>query len=393
MENTKFKELLNDIETGNLVSATITSPREKNEVSVLKITIRSIIIKQQSLYQITNHYKQQVTHRNLNTKECALLVKNSIPSLFQQGVFNSTNNYYHLLVNKNQQVTVVKKSTKTEQLNTSHNRTKKHIFEEGIPHPFLIELGIMNSNGTVIAKKYDKFRQINRFIELVNDVMPHLSQDRSKPLEIIDFGCGKASLTFALYHYLCVTEGRVVHITGLDLKKEVIERCQILADQLGYTGLRFAIGDISNHQHQGKIDLVISLHACNTATDAAIERAVYWDADVILCVPCCQHELYQQIENKDLHTLLRHGILKERFAALATDAARAELLTILGYDVQVLEFIDMEHTPKNLLLRAVKNNSENQRESAKERYKLFKETLKITPTLEKTTAKKIDKFS
>ncbi len=366
--------LLKSVKNGLLISGTLSSPRKK-ETPTLKLSIRPVVIKKKNLYQISKYSKSQVTHCNITPEECVHLIEGAIPNLFQQGIFTSSSTYYHILVNKNEQMTIVEKNIETKPAKKEHNRTKNYLFQEGIPVPFLISLGIMNDNGTIIAKKYDKFRQINRFIEMVDDVISHLPINDSKPLEVVDFGCGKASLTFALYHYFTHIKGKTVHITGLDLKKEVIEKCQALADALGYTTLKFLIGDISQHEHQGKIDLVISLHACNTATDAAIDKAVDWNAEVILCVPCCQQELYNQVHNPSLDTLLRHGILKERFAAIATDALRAELLTTLGYDVQVLEFIDMEHTPKNLLIRAVKGNSEAQRQQAQKRLLSFKKEL------------------
>ncbi len=253
----------------------------------------------------------------------------------------------------------------------------------------------MTKDGNIVAKKYDKFRQINRFLELVSDIIPHLptridtTTGAPLPLQIIDFGCGKSALSFALYHYLHQIEKRPITIKGLDLKRDVIENCQKLADKLGYANLNFSVGDINTHQFQGKIDLMISLHACDTATDAALEKAIFWDADVILCVPCCQHELYSQVQNQELNAILRHGILKERLAALITDAARAELLTTQGYDVQTLEFIDMEHTPKNLLIKAIKSPPSQKESLAQQRYQQLKEAFKITPSLETRLSQKL----
>lgn len=375
-----ISELLQEIKQGRLVSATLSSPWNKTE-SLLRLNIRPIQIKGSLFYQVTNYYKQQVKHQNISPVECVQLVERCLKEQFKQGIFTTFSANYHVLISKQKEMTIVKKEIEhTEPLSLVHNKPKKHILQEGTPIPFLVSLGIMSADGKVIAKKYDKFKQINRFVELVSDILPHLPKD--KTIEIIDFGCGKASLTFALYHYLRHIENKDIKVTGLDLKREVIENCQALADRLGYNALKFEVGDIHRHQPKGKVDLVISLHACDTATDAALEKAVKWDADVILCVPCCQHELYKQVESKPLDSLLRHGILRERFAALATDAARAELLVTLGYDVQVLEFIDMEHTPKNLMLRAVKDPSPTRQKQAKERYLQFKNALKITPCLE-----------
>lgn len=377
------EELFHSIMNEKLFSASLSSPAEKQVDGISRLTIRPIEIKGELRYQVSEHYSNKVSHRNITTNECIKLFRDCFDGKFRQGVITTVETNYHILINKKGCMTVVKKpNTKESALILLHNKPKKHLLPEGIPVPFLVSLGIMSPAGKVVAKKYDKFRQINRFIEFVNDVLPDLPQ---KNLEIIDFGCGKASLTFALYHFLKNVMKREINITGLDLKKDVIEHCQALADQLGYSSLKFKVGDINTHHPDGKIDLMISLHACDTATDAALEKAVKWGADVILCVPCCQHELYNQVKSTQLDTMLRHGILKERFAALATDAARAELLTMLGYEVQVLEFIDMEHTPKNLLLRAVKKPSEKRQKEAEERYKRFKNSLSINPSLEVKT--------
>jgi SAM-dependent methyltransferase len=378
-----FEQLLQDIRQGDsLMSATLSSPRIKEQITT-KISLRPVTIKARLLYQLSEYHNQQVTHRNLNPEECAVFIEKSFQD-YNQGIFSLKHCQYHVLVNKKQEMTVLKKATSSNTAPPSlplHNRMKNYVLQEGIPIPFLVSLGIMSPNGKVIAKKYDKFRQINRFLEMVRDIIDHLPVGR--PLEIVDFGCGKAYLTFALHYYLTEIEKREVHLIGLDLKQDAINQCQTLAKTLNLKGLIFLVGDIKDFQSHQNVDLMISLHACDTATDAALEKAVRWNAEVILCVPCCQHELYSQVDQPQLNTLLRHGILKERFAALATDAARAELLTFLGYEVQILEFIDMEHTPKNLLLRGVKGISEDKRQMARERYLQFKAQLKITPSLEK----------
>lgn len=380
MSNADFDALLEGISQGALVTATLSSPRIKDEDAIQKVAIRPLIIKSKQAYQLSEYYKKKVTHRNLTPKDCAQFIEVAFND-YMQGVFSLLTCQYHILVSKQNQMTVIKKDVKTEACLVSHNRTKNHVLQEGVPVPFLIALGIMNADGKVVVKKYDKFKQINRFLEMVRDVIHELPKDRC--LEVVDFGCGKAYLTFALYHYLHEIEKRKVHIVGLDLKKDVIAYCQKLAQELKLEGLTFAVGDINDFETKQNVDLMISLHACDIATDAALEKAVRWNTGVILCVPCCQHELYSQVQSPQLNSLLRHGILKERFAALATDAARADLLTMLGYEVQILEFIDMEHTPKNLLLRAVKGVSVEKKQQAKERYQKFKKELRISPSLEK----------
>lgn len=379
MTKVTIQDLLDEVGAGRLLMGMISDPVVIQKVK--RIALRPISIKQQKMYQFSEHYKDKIMHHNATFEECAGLILECLSNQFKQGMFSTESADYHVLVNKKKQLTVLKKPPTHQCGDIEHNRKKNYVLEEGVPVPFLVDLGVMTSEGKVIAKKYDKFRQINRFLEMVRDIFPHLP--RGRPIEIIDFGCGKAYLTFALYHYLHVIEKRTVNIVGLDLKQEVIEHCQAVADRLGYESLKFSVGDINQHNPTGKVDLVISLHACDTATDAALEKGVRWEAEVILCAPCCQHELYGQVKSDFLAPLLRYGILKERFAALATDAARAEILTVLGYDVQILEFIDLEHTPKNLLIRAVKDISKQKQQHAKARYQRFKQALNIQPSLEK----------
>lgn len=381
MTDANFNLLLQQVLDGNLLSATLSSPVKKQADPPSKISVRAIEIQGRPCYQISEQIDNQVLHRNVSFQECVDYFSALLPEKYRQGMFTTHHASYHLLVNKRKEMTCLKKETSPPLEMAAHNRSKHYILQEGTHIPFLVALGVMTPQGKVIAKKYDKFRQVNRFLEMVEDVTRHLPKDR--PLEVVDFGCGKSYLTFALYHYFKQHRALPVHITGLDLKQEVIQACQTLAAHLNFTELSFEIGAIQNYQPSKKIDLVISLHACDTATDAALAKAIDWNAEVILCVPCCQHELYAQIENETLVPLLRHGILKERLAALATDAARAELLTAAGYEVQILEFIDLEHTPKNLLLRAVKGASQPHRSAAEERFKRFKEHLNIDITLEK----------
>lgn len=363
----------------SLIVAVLSSPL--NAKGIQKVIIRPLLIKNELKYQSTEQHQAQAFHRNLTKEECLDWLQGHL-NQFKQSIFFSTEADYQILFNKKQKMTILTKPPSKAIASTLHNRPKLHLLQEGIPIPFLVHLGVMSSEGTVIAKKSDKFRQINRFLELIEDVLPNLKSE-NRPIRVVDFGCGKAYLTFALYHYLKFVKQLEVEVIGLDLKQTVIQSCQELAVKLGYgQKLRFQLGDINSYQTEQSVDMVISLHACDTATDAALEKAIRWQSEVILCVPCCQHELYNQVRCKILSPLLKHGILKERFAALATDALRAQLLEVLGYQTQVLEFIDLEHTPKNLLIRAVKGKKSVDQAAKWRAYLAMKEALQVEPYLE-----------
>ena len=261
-----------------------------------------------------------------------------------------------------------------------HDREKNYLLREGEVVPPLVDMGVFTKEGKVVRTMYDKYRQINRFLELVNDEMDRFPAD--KPLHIIDFGCGKSYLTFILYYYLVQVRGMDVSITGLDLKAAVIGRCNAAAEKYGYDKLHFELGDINGYTPDGPVDMVITLHACDTATDYALYNAVTWDVKLILSVPCCQHEVNAQMQAEHLSLFTRYGLIQERMAALLTDAARADLLTYRGYSTQVVEFIDMAHTPKNILLRARKANlPESTRQKALEEVRTAMKEFHVRPTL------------
>ena len=287
-----------------------------------------------------------------------------------------------VLVSKKGKITIKKKnSVKREGRELSHNRTKKYILEEGLPVAFLKDLGVQTEDGQIIKSRYDKFRQINRFLEFIADIMPILPKERC--VRIIDFGCGKSYLTFAMYYYLKELKGYDIRIIGLDLKKDVIKNCSRLAVKYGYDKLNFYEGSIEEFEGVTQVDMVVTLHACDTATDYAMYKALRWGASVILSVPCCQHELNKQIAASEFEPITDYGILKERFCALATDGIRAKILEEQGYDTQILEFIDMEHTPKNLLIRAIhrKKQSDKKKEKAAQQVDAFCKQFGFTPTL------------
>lgn len=338
-----------------------------------KVKIRPILLKDTIFYQITKYCGKQVFHRNLEKEE----VLDAMKEWFQgnkvrlrQAELRRKTEQITIWVSKKGKITFKKKKITKEEIpfsvDLSHNRKKQYILEEGMKIPFLMDLGVMTGEGKVVRNKYDKFKQINRFLEFIEDILPNLPKDRE--ITILDFGCGKSYLTFAMYYYLHELKKYPVQIVGLDLKKEVIRNCNELSQKYGYKKLVFLEGDIASYNDMEKVDMVVTLHACDTATDYALYKAVKWNASVILSVPCCQHELNKQIKNKELSSLFSYGIIKERTAALFTDAMRANLLESMGYKAQILEFIDMEHTPKNLLIRAVKTKKQTKNKEKWQEY-------------------------
>lgn len=333
---------------------------KSKDASLQKVKIRPVHIKGELRFQTEEFRGAQVFHKNLTTEELSDGLEEWFNERLFQAQISHRNAEVTVLLGKKGTVTVKekKKAVSSEEKEVRwqpllHNREKKSLLPEGSEIPFLKDLGVFSSEGKVIKGKYDKYRQINRFLEFIEDVMPELSKD-SGSLNILDFGCGKSYLTFAVYYYLTECKKQKVNITGLDLKADVIKKCNRLAMEYGYEDLHFLMGDVADYKSESDIDMMVTLHACDTATDYALQRAVQWGAKVILSVPCCQHEVNEQLSSKTMEPLFRYGLIKERMAALITDALRAELLTACGYKVQILEFIDMEHTPKNLLIRAVK---------------------------------------
>ncbi len=388
MERADFEKIEKICEE-KLISVVLSAPQSKGS-EVLRVSARTLLIKEELQYQVTYHYKDKVTHKNFREGAFQRFLADLLTSQFKQAVFCTEKNDYYLLIGKKDTMSVVKKAPSKLQGSLLHNRKKNYLLEEGAPIPFLVEIGIMNSTGRVHADKRNKFKQMNRFLEIVRDVLPAF-KNKTK-IRILDFGCGKAYLTFALYHYFHEMLGYELEVIGLDLKKEVIADCQRVAKNLGYENLKFFLGDINSFEVKETIDLMVTLHACDIATDAALEKAIRSKTEVILSVPCCQHELFSQVKNSDLNPLLEHGILKERFSALATDAARGKLLEILGYTVQILEFIDLEHTPKNLLIRAVRKEAQTLNSSAFNEYLAFKKLLQIEPSLEQRFSKELAPF-
>ena len=356
-----LQSLFTDCLNETLIRVILSNPSSKD--GVIKICARPMLKNKSLLFQIEEYTKTQVFHKNLTAGDAGSYLTGKLSSdtssqtaSFKNALVETKSFTANVLVSKKGTITIKKKvnaSAKQPKISLSHNRKKKYILEEGIPVSFLIDLGVMTQNGNIVNAHYDKFRQINRFLEYIEDILPSLPTDRE--LRILDFGCGKSYLTFAIYYYLKVLKGYPVRITGLDLKEDVIRHCNELAVKYGYDKLEFLCGDIAYYDGCSQVDMVVTLHACDTATDYALAKAVGWGAKVILSVPCCQHELNKQMKNDLLSPVLHYGILKERMAALMTDGLRAQILEANGYRTQILEFIDMAHTPKNLLIRAVYN--------------------------------------
>jgi hypothetical protein len=368
------------VEQRTLTGATLSNPRRKSGAGPSRVTVRPVLVGGDLRYGWTAHYPTRTATENLAPLETERRLVELLRGDFRQALLHAERADYQVLVSRSARI-LERPATRPE-VSLEHDRQKRYTLEEGTPVPFLVELGVMNARGKVLAKRYDKFRQVNRFVELVADVVPALRPDG--PLRVVDFGSGKSYLTFALHHLLRELHGRDVEIVGLDLNEDVVERCAALAERLGAQGLEFRVGDIAGTD-LGRADLVVSLHACDTATDDALARAVRWRADAILAVPCCQHELSGQIDNATLAPLLRHGLLRERFAADLTDAVRAQLLGLTGYDVQLVEFVELEHTPKNVLIRAVRRPGRSTERLARE-YLELKRALGLDPSLERALA-------
>jgi hypothetical protein len=369
---------------GLLTGATLSRPRRSDPTGVSRVVVAPVTVAAALRYRFTSFRASSSSDENVSPADGAERIVQLLAGEFRQGLLQATDADWQILVSATE-AKILKRPPSRPTADLTHDRVKQRLLREGEPVPFLVELGVMTPAGRVRAQRYDKFRQVNRFLELVDDVLPSLPAGR---LRVVDFGSGKSYLTFALHHFLTAVHGRDVEIVGLDLKVDVVERCDALARRLDATGLRFEVGDIATFAGLDGVDLVVSLHACDTATDDALDRAVRVGASVILAVPCCQHELLPQLENDALGPLLRHGTLRERFAAEVTDAARAQLLRAVGYDVQVVEFVELEHTPKNVLLRAVARPGRDTAKALRD-YRAFAAALGIDPALGRLLADRL----
>lgn len=382
---TRLEELVADLVAREaLTGGTLSNPRSRGTGGARRVTVDPVAVRGARRYRVRRYLETKTTDEIVEAAAVAALVSGLVGAEFRQALLHAPDADWQVLAGGKREPRVLRRPPTHPEASLEHDRTKRRLLADGEPVPFLVALGVQTPEGRVRARSQDKFRQVNRFLELVDDVLGALPT--AGALRVVDFGSGKSYLTFALHHLLTVVHGREVDIVGLDLKDDVVTACSTLAARLDAAGLRFERGDIASYEALDDVDLVVSLHACDTATDAALDRAVAARAKVVLAVPCCQHELLRQLDSEVLRPLVRHGTLRERFVAEVTDAARARLLELAGYDVQVVEFVPLEHTPKNVLLRATRRRgkrpaAETQRLTSE--YRAFADALGIEPALER----------
>lgn len=373
-----------DVFDGGQLVRMIFSKKRKNLLEYNKVTIRPVKLSGQMMYQVTYTFEKKVTHENLTPDAVFDKAMDLVTEDFKQVNIFTMSEDMQILASKPtrpEKARITRRPATRGLPDLEHNKTKQYVIPDGKPVDFLIHLGVMDESGKVFQRHYSKFRQINRYLEIVEDVFPCLPED--KQLKIIDFGCGKAYLTFALYYYLRVMKGRDVKIIGLDLKKDVIAFCSKVAADLGYDGLEFLMGDIADYTND-HADMVVTLHACDTATDYALINAVSWNTRVILSVPCCQHELFSQIDNSIHQPMLKYGILKDRLTEYLTDGLRGLKLESRGYDVAMIEFTSLEHTARNIMIKAVKTGTPGSAKAikAQAQYEALRDFYQVTPTIE-----------
>lgn len=370
-----LNKAINEIVSQEIIKLVI-SNKMKKEVEYNKITFALKVNNEKQYYQIEKFTDTQVFHENIEKEALEARLLELISGNYKQFAAWSNTTTYEVRISKKGKVLLSKKSgDNTKLANTSHNKEKNYILKEGMLIQPLIDLGVFTKEGKVVNSKYDKYKQINRFVEIIDD---EVKKNESEELTIIDFGCGKSYLTFVLYYYFVEIKKMKVKMIGLDLKADVIKKCNDIAKRYKYDNLNFELGDINGFKYDKEVDMVITLHACDTATDYALYNAIKWNSKMIFSVPCCQHEFNSQIETDELSILTKYGIIQERVSALMTDSVRANLLESLGYKTQLLEFIDISHSPKNILIRAskakiaddVKQNSLNEVDNLMNKFNL-----------------------
>lgn len=383
-------QVFEEIFSQNRLIQMVFSNKRKKSQECQKALIRPVTIGGQRLFQVEYSWEKKVTHENLSTEEAVLRSQSLISEQFKQINVFLDGEDLQILASKPETPKISRKAGTKKPESLEHNKKKNYIIPDGQPCDFLIRLGVMDRDGRVFKKHYGKFRQINRYLEIVEDVFPSLpAYPDERPLRIIDFGCGKAYLTFAIYYYLKVLKQRNVEIIGLDLKEDVIAFCNKVASDLHYDGLRFLMGDIADYTSD-HADMVVTLHACDTATDYALINAVSWNTRVILSVPCCQHELFSQIRSEVHQPMLKHGILKDRLTEYLTDGLRGLKLEACGYDVAMIEFTSLEHTARNIMIKAVKSPAIGKQAvwkaaRAQAQYEALRDFYQVHPTIDQLT--------
>ena len=376
-----LKKAIDEIVKEEIIKVVISNKMNKDvEFNKINFTLKES--KNKQYYQIEKYTEKQVFHENVEVEELSQKLIEYLSGSYKQVGAWSNETTFDLKISKKGKVFLGKKKSNNQNLaNKSHNKEKNYILKEGMIIQPLIDLGVFTKEGKVINSKYDKYKQINRFIEMIDDEIKKYDE---KELTILDFGCGKSYLTFVLYYYFVEIKKISVKMIGLDLKADVIKKCNDIAKRYNYENLRFELGDINGYKYNNKVDMVITLHACDTATDYALYNAIKWNSKMIFSVPCCQHEFNHQMQTDSLSILTKYGIVQERVAALMTDAARANLLEYLGYKTQLLEFIDISHSPKNILIRASKTKiSKDKKEKSLKEVETLMEQFNFSPTLYK----------
>ncbi len=356
----------------NIITGTFSIPYK--ECNYKKGKLQRIIIKGKEIIQVSLFTEKQVFHNNVEENDLNDYLNDILNNYFRSIELNTKEYLYSYKISSKKKLLTNKKLQRKEFVVLEHNKKKQYLIEEGTIVQPLIDLGIMTCEGKVVKAKFDKFKQINRFLEMIDD-----SIKNEKELKIIDFGCGKSYLTFILYYYLVNIKHIKCKIIGLDLKDDVIDKCNAIAKKYNYNDLCFFKGDIANFKNDNDVDMIITLHACDTATDYALYYAIKMKCRYIFSVPCCQHEINLQLNNKTMSLISKYGLLKERFSAILTDSIRANILEYYGYKTQVLEFVDLEATPKNVLIRACLEN--NYKEDLKEEITKWLDELNIKQKL------------
>ena len=356
MEHAIISEILTHIANNNINKITFSNIRNK-DLELDKVIGKLVNIKNNINLQLEYRYKRIIKHTNIVTTDSEN-IKKEIIELFELAKdinVATVDENINIKVSKKFKISVNRKKTNSKAISFDHNKKKEYFLDEKQKYPFLVELGIQNNDGKIVKSKYNKFKQINKYLEFIKQATTQLNSD--KQITILDFGSGKSYLTFSTYYYLTEVLKMNVKIIGIDLKKEIIEHCNNTAKKLNFTNLSFIYGDVIDYENKDEIDMVISLHACNTATDIAILKALDWKTKVFFAVPCCQKEVNGQLKADFIPFMLKHGIIKEKFSTLLTDSVRSEVLEAFGYKSDIVEFISAENTPKNQLIRAYKTTN------------------------------------